>query len=62
MDDNVYKQLTEDEKQICDLCRDWNLGECEECELVSRYYHKKIKQEVKQNERLGKTTSTGSKI
>lgn len=51
MDDNFYKQLTEDEKQICDLCRDWNLGECEECELVSRYYYKKIKQEVKQNER-----------
>ena len=43
MDDNFYKQLTEDEKQLCDLCR--------ECELVSRYYHKKIKQEVKQNER-----------
>ena len=51
MDDNFYKQLTEDEKQLCDLCRDWNLGECEECELVSRYYHTKIKQEVKQNER-----------
>ena len=50
MDDNFYKQLTEDEKQICDLCRDWNLGECEKCEFVSRYYHKKIKQEVKQNE------------
>ena len=35
MDDNFYKQLTEDEKQLCDLCRDWNLGECERCELVS---------------------------
>ena len=33
--DNFYKQLTEDEQQICDLCRDWNLGECEECEFVS---------------------------
>ena len=41
MDDNFYKQLTEDEKQLCDLCRDWNLGECEECEFVSRYYYKK---------------------
>ena len=51
MDDNFYKQLTEDEKQLCDLCRDWNLGSCEECEFVSRYYYKKIKQEVKQNER-----------
>ena len=35
MDDNFYKQLTEDEKQLCDLCRDWNLGECEKCEFVS---------------------------
>ena len=33
--DNFYKQLTEDEKQLCDLCRDWNLGECEKCEFVS---------------------------
>lgn len=33
--DNFYKQLTEDEQQICDLCRDWNLGECEKCEFVS---------------------------
>ena len=41
MDDNFYKQLTEDEKQLCDLCRDWNLGSCEECEFVSRYYYKK---------------------
>ena len=32
IDDNFYKQLTEDEKQLCDLCRDWNLGECEKCE------------------------------
>lgn len=51
MDDNFYKKLTEDEKQLCDLCRDWNLGECEKCEFVSRHYYKKIKQEVKQNER-----------
>ena len=39
--DDFYKQLTEDEKQLCDLCRDWNLGECEKCEFVSRYYYKK---------------------
>ena len=32
---DFYTQLTEDEQQICDLCRDWNLGECEECEFVS---------------------------
>ena len=51
MEDKSEKQLTEDEKQLCELCRDWNLGECEGCEFVSRYYYKKIKQEVKQNER-----------
>ena len=34
--DDFYKQLTEDEKQICDLCRDWKLEECEKCEFVSR--------------------------
>ena len=50
--DNFYKQLTEDEKQVCDLCRDWNLGECEECRFISHHNSKKkIKQEVKQNER-----------
>lgn len=35
--DNFYKQLTEDEQQICDLCRDWNFGSCQECEFVSRF-------------------------
>ena len=41
MDDNFYKQLTEDAKQLCDLCRDWNLGECEKCEFVSHHNSKK---------------------
>ena len=34
---DFYKQLTENEKQICDLCRDWNFGGCEKCEFVSRF-------------------------
>lgn len=33
----VYRQLFDDEQQECDLCRDWNLEECEKCELVSRF-------------------------
>lgn len=35
--DNFYNKLTDDEKQICDLCRDWNFGSCERCEFVSRF-------------------------
>ena len=49
--DDFYKQLSEDGKQICDLCRDWNIGECEECIFVSQHKCKRSKQEVKQNER-----------
>lgn len=45
MKDNFYKQLTDDEKQICDLCRDWNLGECEKCEFVSRFSSQNNQQE-----------------
>ena len=41
MDNDFYKRLTEDEKQVCDLCRDWNLGECEECGFISRHNSKK---------------------
>ena len=37
---DFYTQLTEDEQQICDLCRDWNLGECEECGFISRHNSK----------------------
>lgn len=44
--DDFYNKLTDDEKQVCDLCRDWNLGECEKCEFVSRFAFNKI-QEVK---------------
>jgi len=32
-----YTQLTENEKQLCDLCGDWNLGNCEKCELVLKF-------------------------
>lgn len=35
--DDFYNKLTDDEKQICDLCRDWNLGRCGKCDFVSRY-------------------------
>lgn len=45
MKDNFYKQLTEDEKQECDLCRDWNLRDCEKCEFISRYVSKENEQE-----------------
>lgn len=34
--DDFYKQLTKEEQQICDLCRDLNIGKCEKCEFVSR--------------------------
>ena len=45
MKDNFYKELTKDEKELCDSCRDWNLEECERCEFVSRFSYKN-KQEV----------------
>ena len=45
MNDNFYKQLTDDEKQICDLCRDWNLGDCEGCEVISRFSCKNKQEE-----------------
>jgi len=33
--EDFYNNLSEDEKQLCDLCDDWQLGDCEECELCS---------------------------
>ena len=42
---DFYKQLTEGEQQICDLCRDWRLGKCEECEFVSCYASKNEQEE-----------------
>ena len=41
MKDDFYNQLTTNEKQICDLCRDWNLNECEECSLFLAILNKK---------------------
>lgn len=35
--DDFYKQLTENEKQACDLCRDLSLWNCEKCELIFRF-------------------------
>lgn len=43
---DFYKQLTDDEKQICDLCRDWDFYKCEKCEFISRYVSKENEQEV----------------
>ena len=45
MKDNFYKQLIEDEKQICDLCRDWNFCRCEECDFISCYASKNEQEE-----------------
>lgn len=28
-----YNKLTEEEKQVCDLCHDWSICNCEECNL-----------------------------
>lgn len=42
---DFYKQLTENEKQICDLCRDLNFGGCEKCEFISRFTSNKIQEE-----------------
>lgn len=50
MNDNFYKQLDKNEKEICDLCRDWSLGDCEKCEFASRFSDKT--KEVEQYERV----------
>lgn len=34
MNTDFYNRLTEEDKQICDLCKDWNLGECEKCGFI----------------------------
>ena len=45
MKEDFYNNLLDDEKQICDLCRDWNLADCEGCEFVSRNSFNNDKQE-----------------
>lgn len=47
MKEDFYNKLSDDEKQICDLCRDWNLEYCERCEFVSRYSSNETDKEVK---------------
>ena len=42
--DNFYTKLTQDEKHVCDLCRDWGMGGCEKCDIASQYI---LKQEDK---------------
>lgn len=37
---DFYDSMTDNEKQICDLCRDWNLGVCERCKITSLDYFK----------------------
>lgn len=39
--EEIYKRLDENEKQICDLCRDWNIEECEKCEFISHFVSNK---------------------
>ena len=51
MKDDFYNQLTENEQQVCDLCRDWNLGDCERCEFVSRFSYKNEQEEFNDNSR-----------
>lgn len=31
-----YGKLSDVEKQICDLCKDWGLCDCYNCEFVKR--------------------------
>lgn len=42
-DDEIYNKLTDEEKQLCDVCGDWSFRNCNECEFVVR--HKIIAQE-----------------
>jgi hypothetical protein len=38
--DDFYTRLTPIEMQVCDLCRDWNMGDCNRCVLVEEYASK----------------------
>ena len=51
MVDDFYKRLTEDERQVCDLCRDWNLENCEKCTFASRKSYKNEQEEFNDNSR-----------
>lgn len=39
----VYQNMTDDEKQICDLCQDWHIEDCAKCQIAAKY---NFKQEV----------------
>lgn len=54
--DDFYNKLTDDEKQVCDLCRDWRLGKCEKCEFVSRFAFNKIQEVVDATKKHNKDT------
>lgn len=50
--DDFYKYLTQDDKQICDLCRDFHLCKCNKCEFVSKYNVNILnKEEINDNRR-----------
>lgn len=53
---DFYNKLTKDERQICDLCRDWNFGSCEKCKFVSRFTFNKIQEVVDATEKYNKDT------
>ena len=33
---DFYSHLSPDEKQVCDLCRDWGVGDCGDCHIYNR--------------------------
>ena len=36
MTDEQFETLSEGEQNTCSLCSDWNLGDCEKCELMEK--------------------------
>ena len=34
--DNIYNTLSEEKRQICDLCKDWSLTKDVDCEILSK--------------------------
>ena len=48
MTDEQFSKLSEGEKNTCDLCRDYNLGDCKVCEILKR-------SDIIDNERMAAT-------
>ncbi len=49
---NLYGLLNKNEKQICYLCRDWSLCDCDKCGFVSKYNVNILnKEEINDNRR-----------